>query len=85
MEIRIEDSECSSSDNEEFTRSEEAENCVNISVTSFENLESLEYATTVNYRGKRKYMVKHNQTIRWQTADKLFDCLTILWVCLLKG
>ena len=60
MEIRIEDSECSSSDNEEFTRSEEAENCVNISVTSFENLESLEYATTVNYRGKRKYMAPDN-------------------------
>ena len=54
MEIRIEDSECSLSDNEEFTRTEEAENCVNIFVTSFENLESLEYTTTVNYRGKKE-------------------------------
>ena len=56
MEIKIEDCECSSSDNEEFTRTEEAENCVSISATSFENLESLEYTTNVNYRGKRKYM-----------------------------
>ena len=56
LEIRIEDSECSLSDSEELINTEEAENNVNISVTSSdENLESPESTTTVIYRGKRKY------------------------------
>ena len=29
-------------------------------------------------------MVKHTQTIRQQIADKLFECLTILWNWRLK-
>ena len=57
MEIRIEDSECSLSDSEELVNNEEAENSFSISVTSSdENLESPESATTVTYRGKRKYI-----------------------------
>ena len=48
LEIRIEDSECSLSDSEELINTEEAENNVNISVTSSdENLESPESTTTV--------------------------------------
>ena len=59
MEIRIEDSECSLSDSEELINTEEAENNVNISVTSSdENLESPESTTTVIYRGKRKYSAR---------------------------
>ena len=30
-------------------------------------------------------MVKHNETIRRQIADELFECLTILWGWRLKG
>ena len=30
-------------------------------------------------------LVKHTQTIRQQFADKLFECLTILWVWCLEG
>ena len=59
LEIRIEDSECSLSDSEELINTEEAENNVNISVTSSdENLESPESTTTVIYRGKRKYSAR---------------------------
>ena len=59
LEIRIEDSECSLSDREELINTEEAENNVNISVTSSdENLESPESTTTVIYRGKRKYSAR---------------------------
>ena len=60
MEIRIEDRECSLSDSEELVNHEEAENSVNISVTSSdENLESPESTTTVTYRGKRKYIAPY--------------------------
>ena len=59
LEIRIGDSECSLSDSEELINTEEAENNVNISVTSSdENLESPESTTTVIYRGKRKYSAR---------------------------
>ena len=59
LEIRIEDSECSLSDSEELINTEEAENNINISVTSSdENLESPESTTTVIYRGKRKYSAR---------------------------
>ena len=59
LEIRIEDSECSLSDSEELINTEEAENNVNISVTSSdENLQSPESTTTVIYRGKRKYSAR---------------------------
>ena len=59
LEIRIEDSECSLSDSEELINTEEAENNVNIFVTSSdENLESPESTTTVIYRGKRKYSAR---------------------------
>ena len=59
LEIRIEDSEYSLSDSEELINTEEAENNVNISVTSSdENLESPESTTTVIYRGKRKYSAR---------------------------
>ena len=59
LEIRIEDSECSLSASEELINTEEAENNVNISVTSSnENLESPESTTTVIYRGKRKYSAR---------------------------
>ena len=59
LEIRIEDSECSLSDSEELINTEEAENNVNISVTSSdENLESPESTTTVIYPGKRKYSAR---------------------------
>ena len=59
LEIRIEDSECSLSDSEELINTEEAENNVNISVTSSdENLESPESTTTIIYRGKRKYSAR---------------------------
>ena len=30
-------------------------------------------------------MAKHTQTIRRQTADELFECVTILWGWRLKG
>ena len=30
-------------------------------------------------------MVKHSQTIRRQIANKLFECLTILWDWRMKG
>ena len=59
LEIRIEDSECSLSDSEELINTEEAENNINISVTSSdENLESPESTTTVIYCGKRKYSAR---------------------------
>ena len=59
LEIRIEDSECSLSDSEELINTEEAENNINISVTSSdENLESPESTTTVIYHGKRKYSAR---------------------------
>ena len=59
MEIRIEDSEYSLFDSEELINTDEAENSVNISVTSSdENLESPESSTTVTYRGKRKYIAQ---------------------------
>ena len=55
MEIRIEGSECSLSNSEELVNNEEADNSVNISVTSSdENLESPESTTTLTYRGNRK-------------------------------
>ena len=59
MEIRIEDSECSLSDSEQFVNNAVAEDSANISVTSSdENLESLESTATVTYRGKRKYIAQ---------------------------
>ena len=59
MEIRIEDSEYSLFDSEELINTDEAENSLNISVTSSdENLESPESPTTVTYRGKRKYIAQ---------------------------
>ena len=57
MEIRIEDSECSLSDSEQFVSNAVAEDSANIVVTSSdENLESTESTTTVTYHGKRKYI-----------------------------
>ena len=37
------------------------------------------------FKHEPRKMVEHNQTIRRQIADQLFECLTILWDWRMKG